>query len=248
MKRALLAFAVSLIAVTISTGFAAPKNEGAASSPQALPPVKAAAQEDAYLSGKVVETMNSGGYTYVRIEKNGKKPWVAVPQTEIKVGQQVTFYPGMDMANFKSNTLNRTFDHIIFSPGVAAEGTSSGVHGAKTAAAPVSTEKIKVEKATGSDAFTVSEIHAKAGELDKKTAVVRGKVVKVSEGIMGKNWIHIQDGTGDVSTGNNKLVVTSQDLPTVGDVVTMKGVIYKDKDFGAGYRYSVIMEEAAIQR
>jgi hypothetical protein len=245
MKRALLAIAVSIVAVTISTGFAASKNEETA--PQALPPVKAVAQEDATLSGKVVETMNAGGYTYVRIEKNGKKIWVAVPPTEIKVGQKATFYPGTDMGNFTSKTLNKTFDHIIFSPGMVAEGASSGVHGAKKAAAPVSTENIKVEKATGPDAFTVSEVHAKAGELDKKTAVVRGKVVKVSEAIMGKNWIHIQDGTGDVSKGNNKLVVTSQDLPAVGDVVTVKGVIYKDKDFGAGYRYSVIMEEAAIQ-
>ena len=247
MKRALLAIAVSIVAVTISTGFAASKNEEAGA-PQALPPVKAVAQEDATLSGKVVETMNAGGYTYVRIEKNGKKTWVAVPPTELKVGQKVTFYPGTDMGRFTSKTLNKTFDHIIFSPGMVAEGgASAGVHGAKKAAAPVSTENIKVEKAAGPDAFTVSEVHAKAGELDKKTAVVRGKVVKVSEAIMGKNWIHIQDGTGDVSTGSNKLVVTSQDLPAVGDVVTMKGVIYKDKDFGAGYRYSVIMEEAAIQ-
>ncbi len=248
MKRALLAIAVSIVAVTISTGFAASKNEEAASAPQALPPVKAVAQEDATLSGKVVETMNAGGYTYVHIEKNGMKIWVAVPMTEIKVGQQAAFYPGTDMGSFTSKTLNKTFDHIIFSPGLVAGGTSSGPHGAKKAAAPVSTEKIKVEKAAGPGAFTVSEIHAKVGELDQKTAVVRGKVVKVSEGILGKNWIHIQDGTGDAAKGNNKLVVTSQEMPAVGDVVTMKGVIYKDKDFGAGYKYSVIMEQATIQR
>ncbi len=249
MKRALLAFAVSLIAVTVSTGFAAPKSEGTASAPQALPPVKAATQEDTSLSGKVVETMNSGGYTYVSIEKNGKKTWVAVPQTEIKVGQQVTFYPGTNMGNFTSKTLNKTFDNIIFSNGVVSDSKSSAPQqSAKKAAPPVSTEKIKVEKATGPNAFTVSEIYDKLTALNQKTVVVRGKVVKVSEGIMGKNWIHIQDGTGDPGMGNNKLVVTSKDLPAVGDVVTLKGTVYKDKDFGSGYRYNAIMEQATIQR
>jgi len=249
MKRALFAFVVSLVVITGSTAFAAPKTEGTSSAPQAPPPVKAAAQEDTSLSGKVVETMNSGGYTYVSIEKNGKKTWVAVPQTEIKVGQQVSFYPGQEMGSFKSKTLNKTFDNIIFSTGVVSDSKAPGPQqGAKKAAAAVPIEKIKVEKATGPNAFTVSEIYDKLTALNQKTVVVRGKVVKVSESIMGKNWIHIQDGSGDVAMGNNKLVVTSQDLPAVGDVVTMKGTVYKDKDFGSGYRYTAIMEQATIQR
>ena len=65
---------------------------------------------------------------------------------------------------------------------------------------------------------------------------------------MGKNWIHLQDGTGDAAKGTNNLVVTSQDLPQVGDIVTVKGTVYKDKDFGAGYKYNVIMEEASINQ
>ena len=114
--------------------------------------------------------------------------------------------------------------------------------------APKANEKIKVGKASGPDAYTVSEIHEKAAMLNEKTAVVKGKVVKVSQGIMGKNWIHLKDGTGDDANQTNKLIATSQDLPAVGDIVTMKGTIYKDKDFGAGYKYAVIMEKASIQR
>jgi len=71
------------------------------------------------LTGKVIETMDSGGYTYVQIENNGRKTWVAVPQTKIKKGSTVTFMPGAPMANFKSKTLGKTFDLIIFSPGIA---------------------------------------------------------------------------------------------------------------------------------
>jgi hypothetical protein len=207
-------------------------------------------------SGKVVETMNAGGYTYLSVEKDGKKTWVAIPMTEVKVGQEVTYQPGAEMRNFPSKTLNRTFESIIFSPGLAPQpGTaaankpSSSQHGDKPAAPPKSIdEKISVDKASGPDAYTVGEIFEKAAKLNEKTAVVKGKVVKVSEGIMGKNWIHLKDGTGDAAMQTNKLVTTSKDLPAVGDIVTMKGTIYKDKDFGSGYKYGVIMENASIQR
>ena len=70
------------------------------------------------LSGKVVETMDSGGYTYVYLENNGKKTWVAIPATAVKVGQALTCQPGMEMKNFTSKTLQRTFESIIFSGGV----------------------------------------------------------------------------------------------------------------------------------
>jgi hypothetical protein len=199
--------------------------------------------------------MNAGGYTYVSLEKDGKKTWFAIPAAELKVGQEVTLQPGGEMRNFTSKSLNRTFESIIFSGGLASQpGPSAGnkpsssQHGAKTAGAPKSTEKISVGKASGPDAFTVSEIFANSATLNEKTAVVKGKVVKVSAGIMGKNWIHIQDGTGDAAKETNKLIATSEDLPAVGDIVTMKGTIYKDKDFGSGYKYAVIMEKASIQR
>src|SRR5512135_1382787 len=126
--------------------------------------------------------------------------------------------------------------------GNAASGGSEG------AKAPASSEPIKVEKAKGADAFSVSETYEKAAKLDKKTVVVRGKVVKVSKGIMGKNWVHLQDGSGDPGKGTNNLVVTTQDAPRVGDVVTAKGTLHKDKDFGAGYKYRVIVEEATVKQ
>ncbi len=76
-------------------------------------------QEASPLSGKVVETMDSGGYTYALLERNGQKTWVAVPQMKISKGQNISFQPGVVMENFKSKTLNRTFDSIIFSGGPA---------------------------------------------------------------------------------------------------------------------------------
>ncbi|MDT8419042.1 MAG: hypothetical protein RQ754_01270 [Desulfuromonadales bacterium] len=69
-------------------------------------------------SGTVVETFNSGGYTYICLEKDGQKSWAAVPPVEVKVGADVSVRPGMEMPQFTSKTLNRTFENIIFSPGI----------------------------------------------------------------------------------------------------------------------------------
>ncbi len=80
-----------------------------------------------------------------------------------------------------------------------------------------SVDKTPVEKAKGPDSYTVAEIYMKSAELDKKNVVVRGRVTKVSAGIMGKNWVHLQDGSGDAEKGTHDLVATSQDLPAVGE-------------------------------
>jgi len=209
----------------------------------------------AELSGKVVETMNSGGYTYVRIENAGKKTWVAIPGTskKITVGQKIAFGPGAEMNNFESKTLKRTFDSIIFSEGIADPNAAKSpkaaeMSGGSRSAVVKTGEKISVAKASGQNAYTVAEVYSKIKNLDKKQAVVKGKVVKVSSGILKKNWVHIQDGTGSEKKGSNNLVVTTQDLPAVGDIVTASGTMAKDKDFGMGYKYNVIMEDAVLKK
>lgn len=255
-RHAVPAVIISTMIFSAVSAFAVTDKPSPVPPPETKAEKKGASLNSSSFSGKVVETMNAGGYTYISVEKDGKRTWVAIPMTEVKVGQEVTYQPGAEMRNFPSKTLNRTFESIIFSPGLAsqpgsaaANKPSSSQHGDKPAAPPKSIdEKISIEKASGPDAYTVSEIYAKAATLNEKTAVVKGKVVKVSEGIMGKNWIHLKDGTGDAATQTNKLVTTSKDLPAVGDIVTMKGTIYKDKDFGSGYKYGVIMENASIQR
>jgi outer membrane lipoprotein-sorting protein len=116
MKRTTLVIAVCALLFVGISGCKQAKNEAVAPAPQAQaqPPV----QLGQNISGKVVETMNSGGYTYVSIEKDGKSTWVAMPETKVRVGQEVTCAGGMEMQNFKSKTLNRTFASIIFSEGL----------------------------------------------------------------------------------------------------------------------------------
>jgi hypothetical protein len=201
-------------------------------------------QETSSLSGKVVETMNSGGYTYLCIEKDGKKSWAAVLETKVTVGQEITLQPGYEMINFKSNTLNRPASQAGAIDVKSFHGKPTETK--TTEAAPG--EKIQVEKAAAPDAYTVAELYGKKAELDTKNVTVKGKVVKVSSGIMGRNWLHLQDGSGNQKDGNNDLVITSKDLAAVGDIVTASGTLYKDKDFGSGYKYDVIVEQASIKK
>lgn len=204
------------------------------------------------ISGKIVETMNSGGYTYVLLEKDGEKTWVAVGEMKVTVGQDISLAPGIEKFGFKSETLNRTFDRIILSTGPVSSHASSGAHKSADTdskkAAVHTDEKIDVERASGLNAYTVADLYEKGAGLDRKSVLVRGKVVKVSVGIMNKNWLHIQDGTGDEENNTHDLVVTTQDEPSVGDVVSIIGTLYKDKDFGSGYKYDVIVEEATVKQ
>ena len=117
MKGSQLVFAAGVLFFVIAGGCNSSKKDAPAPASQAQPAADTA-QVGSSLSGKVVETMNSGGYTYVSIENGGKKTWVAVPNTKVKVGQNVTCRPGIVMQNFTSKTLNRTFDSIIFSGGI----------------------------------------------------------------------------------------------------------------------------------
>lgn len=258
MKRSgILVFALIMMIGSV-VAYASP--ETSAPAPAAKKPSVKAEKDDptAGPSGKVVETMDAGGYTYVCLEKNGKKTWVAVPQTKIVVGSKMTFQPGQEMQNFPSKSLGRTFDSIIFSGGAVVSGTAPAGHSAAgmtpqgatgSKAQTASLDKAaKVEKAAGPNAYTVADVYAKRSELDKKTVVVKGKVVKVSQGIMGKNWIHIQDGSGDQQEGTHNLVATSQDMSAVGDIVTITGILAKDRDFGAGYLYKAIVEDAKVQK
>jgi len=110
------------------------------------------------------------------------------------------------------------------------------------------TADIKVAKATGANAWTVAEINAKAQDLKDKPVVVRGKIVKYNPAIMGKNWLHLRDGSGSAADGTNDILVTTVAEAKLGAVVTIKGIARTEKDFGSGYAYKVIIEEASIEK
>ncbi|MBE9535843.1 MAG: DNA-binding protein [Proteobacteria bacterium] len=215
--------------------------------PQDTAPIESNVGVPAAEGGTVVTTMDAGGYTYVELESNGSKFWAAGPSIKVKVGDKVTLGPGSIMQNFQSKSLDRTFESILFTgaiiidaAGQASGGQSAGGGAASAeAAAPA---KGDIAKAEGG--YTVEEVFTKKAELGGKTISVKGKIVKASGFIMNANWYHIQDGTG--AEGANDLVVTSQDTIEAGSIVVAKGPLTLNKDFGSGYKFDLIMEEAKL--
>ena len=257
----------------------------AETAPSAAPvPTRSQAPLDGVpLQGKIIETMNSNGYTYLLLEAKQGKVWVAIPETTVKVGQEVNCAPGLTMNNFTSKTLNRSFEAIIFSPGLdkaepaanaevkagdAAKAADNGSFSAAvqaeqqggaapgaamgpstgSAGAVVPSSDVNVNKASGANSYSVGECFEQGKALQGKTVRVRGKVMKISRMIMGKNWIHLQDGTGNPLKNQHDLVVTSTEDPGENAIVTIEGTLNFERDFGAGYKYEVIVEDAKIEK
>ena len=125
--------------------------------------------------------------------------------------------------------------------------TLAGFAQAQHASGPVTSVNVgKIEKSSAKDGKTVAEVVANKSALKDKKVTIRGQVVKVSHGIMGKNWVHLQDGSGSADKGTNDIVITTKDETSVGQVVNASGVVRTDVDIGSGYKYAVLVEEAKL--
>ncbi|MFO1311255.1 MAG: nucleotide-binding protein [Burkholderiales bacterium] len=205
------------------------------------------------VSGRVLEVKDVEIYTYLRLKTKDGEIWAAVSKAPVKVGTDVAIVNPAVMTNFESKTLKKTFDRIVFgslaAPGASAPAKSEDMGSLHAGMAkPIDAGDVKVAKAAGPDARTIAEVNAKRADLKGKPVAVRGKVVKFTPGVMGKNWIHLRDGTGAEADGSNDIVVTTLDETAVGDVVLVKGVVATDRDLGSGYKYKVLIEEAKLQK
>lgn len=209
------------------------------------------------VSGTVAETLSAPGYTYLRLTTTGASVWAAVPTSEVKVGQQVVLSSPTLMKGFTSTTLNRTFESIYFASGIEESIAAARMRAQEdqaVAAAHTQTGPgpdagvIKVDRADGPNARTVAELLGARRELSNKSVAVRGKVVKYTAGVLGKNWVHLRDGTGQASDHTDDLTVTTTDTAAVGDVLSATGVVRLDRDFGSGYVFPVLLEDARLTR
>ncbi|MBI4809419.1 MAG: nucleotide-binding protein [Nitrosomonadales bacterium] len=206
------------------------------------------------VQGKVLKMKKVDNFTYLLLSTDRGEIWAAVIDASAKKGATVTIENATVMENFHSKALNQTFKQILFgklgSASVSPAGSST--LGAAFSANPrKNLETINaapVAKASVANAMTVEEILTKVAELKGKPVVVRGKVVKYNAEIMGVNWIHLQDGSGSAADGSNDILVTTLATAKVGDVVTVEGIVATDKDFGAGYSYKVLIEQATLQK
>jgi hypothetical protein len=215
-------------------------------------------------SGKVAETMDAAGYTYVLVDTGTNKVWAATTKFQVKKGDLVAVPDSTPMKDFESKALKRTFPVIYFAGSISVNGARPGAEkmpadhpaiggggiGDLPAGHPPIDAKATPPKSdfTGlkpaQDGNTVAEIHAASAKLEGKSVKLRGKVVKYNANILGKNWLHIQDGTGSV--GSNDLLVTTTGQAKRGDTVLIVGKVALNKDFGSGYKYSLLIEDAKV--
>ena len=205
------------------------------------------------LHGTVSEIITAAGYTYIAIDVDGKKVWAAGPVSTFKVGDTVGFSMEMPIANFQSRSLERTFDRIYFVDGFITQGGAPSAksskmslsHGNNASAHPTPTStptgKVTVEIVKVEGGKDIAEIYKDKASLSGKPVKVSGEVTKYSPNILGFNWIHIRDSSTDTD-----LTITTSDTVAVGDVIVVKGLVALDKDFGYGYVYPVMLEEAKV--
>lgn len=213
---------------------------------------KSVAPASPAVKGKVLEVKDVDSYTYIRLQTKQGEVWAAVMKAPIRKGSTVSIENVSEMHDFESKALKKTFPVILFGS-LAASNAAMPVnvmaagHGMSVAPAPAKPDLVKVPKASGDNAYTVAEIVTRSAELKDKTVAVSGQVVKYNPGIMGKNWVHLRDGTGSDADASNDILVTTASTTKVGDTVTVQGIVRTNMDFGSGYTYKVLIEEATLQ-
>lgn len=195
------------------------------------------------------EVLQVSSYTYVKGTENAKDIWLALPKREVEIGKTYYYTPEMEMKDFKSKDLDRTFESIYFlsgiydSPNMTAK--SDGIapdDEFHTKKEPIQKQDMNVPHAEGE--FAIEYIYKNKEALENKKVTVKGIVTKINPQIMDRNWVHIQDGTGGENTFD--LTITTLDNIEVGSIASFEGVVAINKDFGHGYKYDLIIEEAVL--
>jgi hypothetical protein len=197
------------------------------------------------LQGEVLEAKDVDAYTYLRLRTSNGNVWAAVPQAPVRPGSKVTIFGPSEMRDFKSRGLGRSFESIYFGVlGVEAKDAAATASATGAANQPV-TER--VPKAEGRDARTVAEVVGSRSALQDKPVTIRARVHRVNQNVMGKNWVHLRDGTGTPAEENYDLLVTSAESPEVGKVVIARGIVRTDVDLGVGHAFKVLVEGASFK-
>ena len=205
-------------------------------------------QASGKIYGKVTDVLEAAGYTYAEVDTGKDKVWAAATTTPLKVGDMVAFTTEMPMQNFHSSAMNRDFAMIYFvnrfitddASQANAETAMASPHGAIKSTS-ITTAIQGINKVEGGN--TIAEIHADKQKLNGKAIRVRGQVTKYNANIMGRNWLHIRD-----SSTLDELTITTANTAAINAIVVVEGKLTLDKDFGYGYVYPLIVEDASVKK
>jgi hypothetical protein len=196
----------------------------------------------------VEEVIQATSYTYLRVKEGKADYWVATAKNDVSVGDKYSYGEALEMVNFRSKELDRTFDKIYF----ISESAEQAAGQQNNQAAPATMGRPKVEMKAdavipqSAGGISIAELYKNRAKYANQKIRVKGKVVKVNPEVMDRNWVHLQDGTND--SGNFDLTVTTLEQAKIDDIVEFEGTIILNKDFGAGYTYELIMEGGVIRK
>lgn len=188
-----------------------------------------------------LEVLPTEKYVYVRVKEGEDEFWIAATKQDIQVGKTYFYKKSLLQEHFESKEYNRVFDKLYL-----VSNLVSGDHGMEhNMALPEETVSSEVKnsspvKVEGS--MSISDLLKQKTSLAGKRVTVSGRVTKVNNNILGKNWIHIKDGSKD----DFDLVVTSPMTAQIGQVITVQATLTLNKDFGSGYSYELILEEGVF--
>jgi len=210
------------------------------------PPAPPASDQGAAISGKVLATMDARSYTYVQIDTGAETVWAAGPKTPVRAGDNVTLAPGTLMRDYHSATFDRTFAQIYFVPAIHAD-TCPAPHttpqGPTLPSRNGGAASVAASLQSLPGGHTIAELRQQRDQLNGTQVTLRGVVTKVNEQIMGRNWVHLQDAT---TVDGADLTVTTTQQAAAGQIVIVRGTLACDRDFGYGYRYDILVEDAQL--
>jgi hypothetical protein len=191
-----------------------------------------------------VEILEAERYTYLKVKENGEPFWIATAKFDAKVGNKYFYRGGLLKTNFESQEHNKVFDKIFLVSEIidAATHPHTNAEANPTSAASVSEKDLK----SVSGAIKLSDLFSNKEKYSGKVVTVVGKCVKANYGIMNKNWYHIQDGTKKDGKKCDFTITTTENLP-LGANVAFEGKVILNKDFGSGYRYDILLEDAKLK-
>jgi len=180
-------------------------------------------------------------YLYLLVQENNDEFWIAVRKMEINIGETYFYYGGLLKTNFKSNEYDKVFDKIYLVTSLVKSDHGNHINEKKLDIKDIKIAKTKsIPEIKGS--IKISELVRNQKELEGKTVQISGICSKTNPNIMGRNWIHVKDGSLD----DYDLVITSSTYVKEGTQITIKGVVALNKDFGAGYMYKLILENGVV--
>jgi len=217
--------------------------------------------------GKILQISSAMGYKYLKVDENGTTLWVAIANAPVNIGDTIGYDKQTIMTNFKSKTLGKTFEKVIFASDVylpkrrqrvrsmkemlGLTGTQNMTNphkGMGVGLSPIQEEKEPALPFVEKPFYSVEEVFMWRKMLQGKTIKIKGKIYKVSHQIMKRDWVHLGDGSGDEKKLTDDLVFTTTSTKLqAGDEVIASGKVTVDKDFGYGYFYKVIMEDASFE-